>query len=87
SFFFSTPPVFAERLTPSLLCCDWQNVSEREEPNYLSAAAPPSSLPPRLFCSVCGFPSSYTCCSCGGRYCSTRCLITHRETRCLKMTL
>uniref|UniRef100_A0AAY5KJ49 HIT-type domain-containing protein n=1 Tax=Esox lucius TaxID=8010 RepID=A0AAY5KJ49_ESOLU len=64
-----------------------ENLSEREEPNYLSAAAPPSSLPPRLFCSVCGFPSPYNCCSCGGRYCSTRCLQTHRETRCLKMTL
>ncbi|XP_054880772.1 zinc finger HIT domain-containing protein 1-like [Poeciliopsis prolifica] len=64
-----------------------ENLSERAEPNYLSAAAPPSSLPPRLFCCVCGFPSHYTCTTCGGRYCSTRCLLTHRETRCLKWTL
>ncbi|XP_062305321.1 zinc finger HIT domain-containing protein 1-like [Osmerus eperlanus] len=64
-----------------------ENQSEREEPNYVSASAPPPSLPPRCFCSVCGFPSHYTCCSCGGRYCSTRCLHTHRETRCLKWTL
>ncbi|XP_030194149.1 zinc finger HIT domain-containing protein 1 isoform X1 [Gadus morhua] len=63
------------------------NLSERAEPNYLSAAAPPSSLPPRSFCSACGFPSHYTCSSCGGRYCCTRCLLTHRETRCLKWTL
>ncbi|XP_038128252.1 zinc finger HIT domain-containing protein 1-like [Cyprinodon tularosa] len=64
-----------------------ENLSERPEPNYLSAAAPPSSLPPRHFCCVCGFPSHYTCSTCGGRYCSSRCLITHRETRCLKWTL
>uniref|UniRef100_A0A3B3WCU5 HIT-type domain-containing protein n=1 Tax=Poecilia mexicana TaxID=48701 RepID=A0A3B3WCU5_9TELE len=64
-----------------------ENLSERAEPNYLSAAAPPSSLPPRLFCCVCGFPSHYTCTTCGGRYCSSRCLLTHRETRCLKWTL
>uniref|UniRef100_H3DR51 Zinc finger, HIT-type containing 1 n=1 Tax=Tetraodon nigroviridis TaxID=99883 RepID=H3DR51_TETNG len=49
--------------------------------------APPSSLPPRHFCCVCGFPSHYTCPTCGGRYCSSRCLCTHRETRCLKWTL
>ncbi|KAG7251929.1 hypothetical protein CRUP_004233 [Coryphaenoides rupestris] len=64
-----------------------ENLSERAEPNYLSAGAPPSSLPPRSFCSSCGFPSHYTCTSCGGRYCCTRCLLTHTETRCLKWTL
>ncbi|XP_008304353.1 zinc finger HIT domain-containing protein 1 [Stegastes partitus] len=58
-----------------------ENLSEKPEPNYLSAAAPPSSLPPRHFCCVCGFPSHYTCTTCGGRYCSSRCLCTHRETR------
>ncbi|CAL8241230.1 unnamed protein product [Merluccius merluccius] len=64
-----------------------ENLSERAEPNYLSAGAPPSPLPARSFCSSCGFPSHYTCTSCGGRYCCTRCLVTHRETRCLKWTL
>uniref|UniRef100_A0A3Q1GIM9 Zinc finger, HIT-type containing 1 n=1 Tax=Acanthochromis polyacanthus TaxID=80966 RepID=A0A3Q1GIM9_9TELE len=64
-----------------------ENLSEKPEPNYLSAVAPPSSLPPRHFCCVCGFPSHYTCTTCGGRYCSSRCLCTHRETRCLKWTL
>ncbi|KAM7376795.1 hypothetical protein PAMA_013531 [Pampus argenteus] len=58
-----------------------QNLSEKPEPNYLSAVAPPSSLPPRHFCCVCGFPSHYTCTTCGGRYCSSKCLCTHRETR------
>uniref|UniRef100_A0A3B4YMX6 Zinc finger, HIT-type containing 1 n=1 Tax=Seriola lalandi dorsalis TaxID=1841481 RepID=A0A3B4YMX6_SERLL len=58
-----------------------ENLSEKPEPNYLSAAAPPSSLPPRHFCCVCGFPSHYTCTTCGGRYCCSRCLSTHRETR------
>ncbi|KAI9527220.1 Zinc finger HIT domain-containing protein 1 [Dissostichus eleginoides] len=64
-----------------------ENLSDRAEPNYLSAEALPSSLPPRLFCCVCGFPSHYTCTTCGGRYCSSKCLLTHRETRCLKWTL
>ncbi|KAM8881034.1 zinc finger HIT domain-containing protein 1 [Synchiropus splendidus] len=64
-----------------------ENLSERAEPNYLTAVAPPSSLPPRHFCCVCGFPSHYTCTTCGGRYCSSKCLCTHRETRCLKWTL
>ena len=68
------------RLTPPPLCL--QNLSERPEPNYLSAAAPPSSLPARHFCCVCGCPSHYTCPTCGGRYCSSKCLCTHRETRC-----
>ncbi|CAF87323.1 unnamed protein product, partial [Tetraodon nigroviridis] len=58
-----------------------ENLSERPEPNYLSAVAPPSVVPPRHFCCVCGFPSHYTCPTCGGRYCSSRCLCTHRETR------
>lgn len=60
---------------------DWQNLSERPEPNYLSAVAAQSSLPPRHFCCVCGFPSHYICTTCGGRYCSSKCLCTHRETR------
>ncbi|XP_019864248.1 PREDICTED: zinc finger HIT domain-containing protein 1-like [Amphimedon queenslandica] len=56
-------------------------------PSYLTAAAPPSKFPPRHFCAVCGFPSSYKCVSCGTRYCCTRCLGTHQDTRCLKWTV
>lgn len=53
---------------------------------YASAKVPPSALPDRHFCAVCGFLSSYTCTSCGARYCCIRCLGTHRDTRCLKWT-
>lgn len=55
-------------------------------PNYITAQAPPSELPERHFCAVCGFPSNYTCIPCGARYCSTHCLGTHLDTRCLKWT-
>lgn len=58
-----------------------------DEPNYLSAQAPPSELPERKFCAVCGFPSNYVCVPCGARYCSVRCLGTHQDTRCLKWTV
>ncbi|KAI6059343.1 Zinc finger HIT domain-containing protein 1 [Aix galericulata] len=47
----------------------------------------PSRLPQRHFCAVCGFPSAYTCVTCGARYCSSRCLGTHQDTRCLKWTV
>lgn len=57
-----------------------------EEESYWNAQAPPSKFPSRNFCAVCGFPSTYTCCSCGIRYCSIRCLKTHQDTRCLKWT-
>lgn len=59
---------------------------EPEEPNYSSAAAKPSAQPERHLCAVCGFPSSYTCVQCGTRYCSSRCVHTHQDTRCLKWT-
>ncbi|XP_059475743.1 zinc finger HIT domain-containing protein 1 [Neocloeon triangulifer] len=57
-----------------------------DPPNYQSALAPPSKLPERHFCAICGFPSSYTCVQCGARYCCVRCLGTHQDTRCLKWT-
>lgn len=57
-----------------------------DEPNYSSAQAPASRFPERHFCAVCGFPSNYTCTSCGTRYCCIRCLGTHLDTRCLKWT-
>lgn len=53
-------------------------------PNYISAAAPANKLPERHFCAVCGFPSNYTCTSCGTRFCCLKCKSTHVETRCLK---
>lgn len=53
---------------------------------YLAAQLPDSRLPPRRLCAVCGFPSQYSCSTCGTRYCSLRCLETHEDTRCLKWT-
>lgn len=60
--------------------------SNPDPPNYTSAQVGPSNLPPRKFCAVCGFFSTYTCIPCGARYCSIRCLGTHLDTRCLKWT-
>ncbi|KAG5311970.1 ZNHI1 protein, partial [Acromyrmex insinuator] len=56
-------------------------------PNYASAQAPPSRLPERHFCAVCGFPSNYICIPCGARYCCVKCLGTHLDTRCMKWTV
>ncbi|XP_078283903.1 zinc finger HIT domain-containing protein 1 [Rhinoraja longicauda] len=64
-----------------------QNLSSTDGPNYLTACLGPSALPQRHFCAVCGFPSNYTCVSCGARYCCVKCLGTHQETRCLKWTV
>jgi zinc finger HIT domain-containing protein 1 len=54
--------------------------------NYFSINVQPSAFPPRKFCSVCGFDCTYTCVQCGTKYCSTKCLQTHKDTRCLKWT-
>jgi len=59
---------------------------EGEVVGYLAAQVPDSKIPPRKLCAVCGFPSAYTCSTCGTRYCCLRCLETHRDTRCLKWT-
>lgn len=56
-------------------------------PGYLTAQVPESRLPPRKLCAVCGFPSTYTCVTCGARYCCLKCLEVHQETRCLKWTV
>lgn len=53
-------------------------------PNYATAQAPPTSFPERRFCAICGFPSNYTCTSCGTRFCCLKCQSTHQDTRCLK---
>lgn len=63
-----------------------EQMSGRESPTYITAVAPPSKFPGRKFCAVCGFPSNYTCCQCGARYCCIKCLGTHQDTRCLKWT-
>lgn len=71
----------------SQLLEDDRHLSEMANaPCYANAQAPPSKLPERHFCAVCGFPSNYTCTSCGTRYCSIRCLGVHQDTRCLKWT-
>ena len=49
--------------------------------NYFSITVPPSRFPARKFCSVCGFVSSYVCVQCGTKYCSSKCLQTHKDTR------
>jgi len=59
---------------------------EEESVGYLAAQVHESRRPPRLLCAVCGFPSSYTCVTCGTKYCTLRCLETHQDTRCLKWT-
>jgi len=56
-------------------------------PNYFTAVVPPSKFPARKFCSVCGSFSKYNCVSCGSHFCSTKCLGTHHDTRCLKWTV
>nr|CAG4651434.1 EOG090X0GXS [Simocephalus serrulatus]SVE94585.1 EOG090X0GXS [Simocephalus serrulatus] len=63
-----------------------EQVNRPEPPNYVSAQVPPSKFPERHFCAVCGFTCTYTCLSCGARYCSVKCLGTHQDTRCLKWT-
>jgi len=56
-------------------------------PNIPSVEAPASSRPARKFCSVCGLQGIYSCTRCGLRYCSSRCLAHHKETRCLKFSM
>lgn len=63
-----------------------QNQIEDKKVNYFSICVPASKFPARKFCSVCGFPSNYTCVQCGMRYCSNNCQLTHKDTRCLKWT-
>ncbi|CAO3628792.1 unnamed protein product [Mucor fragilis] len=53
---------------------------------YQNCQVQPSIYPARKFCSVCGYASEYKCLKCGMKYCSTKCLATHMETRCLKWT-
>ncbi|KAI9300470.1 hypothetical protein BJ944DRAFT_25380 [Cunninghamella echinulata] len=57
-----------------------------DTPSYFTCVAAPSKYPSRNFCSVCGFCSTYKCLRCGMKYCTVKCLNTHKETRCLKWT-
>lgn len=75
------------RRTFVMLLEEAQQEAEAGEPSYTSAKVPPSKFPERHFCAVCGFPSNYTCVSCGSRYCCVKCLGTHQDTRCLKWTV
>uniref|UniRef100_A0A914LGT5 HIT-type domain-containing protein n=1 Tax=Meloidogyne incognita TaxID=6306 RepID=A0A914LGT5_MELIC len=54
---------------------------------YTQITPPPSLLPPRKFCAVCGLKSCYTCVKCGAHFCSIPCRDTHVDTRCLKWTV
>jgi len=78
-------PLYRFRKTFAQLVEEDQNYSTHP-PNYMSAQAPPSKIPERHFCAVCGFTSNYKCIPCGARYCSVKCLGTHLDTRCLKWT-
>ncbi|THD24149.1 Zinc finger HIT domain-containing protein 1 [Fasciola hepatica] len=53
-------------------------------PCYFTAAAPPSRLPVRKFCNVCGFKGLYSCVVCSIPYCSRKCYEIHSDTRCMK---
>lgn len=44
----------------------------------MTAAATPSALPPRHFCSVCGYWGRHACARCGMRYCCLKCQETHK---------
>jgi zinc finger HIT domain-containing protein 1 len=61
-----------------------QGIADMPGPTYLTAAAPPSKLPPRVFCSVCGYWGKYRCMKCAMPYCSLDCQATHNDTRCEK---
>jgi len=76
---------FRLRIRKTLQILLEEELSGSKGPNYLTCAIPPSKLPERKFCAVCGFASNYTCVTCGARYCCVRCLGTHQDTRCLKM--
>jgi len=52
---------------------------------YHEAAASPSTLPLRKFCSICGYFGYHRCMKCGAHYCSLTCQEAHKETRCLKV--
>lgn len=71
------------------LTCEEEQRLRTEEPGistYYQIRAPPSKIPPKKFCSVCGLFSKYNCVRCGLKYCSIRCRDIHVDTRCLRWT-
>ncbi|KAK7032847.1 hypothetical protein R3P38DRAFT_2521425 [Favolaschia claudopus] len=56
-------------------------------PTYLTAQAPPSTYPPRLICSVCGYWGHYKCRRCALPFCDLNCESVHAETRCERRVL
>lgn len=79
-----SPGIPAVRPPQSLFMACPQNLSEAppNQPNYLTAAAPPSRHPPLAICSVCGYTGKYSCLRCGLKYCDIGCRTTHDESRC-----
>jgi len=51
-------------------------------PTYITALTPPSLVPPRLICSVCGYWGRYRCRRCAMPFCDQTCEGVHAETRC-----
>jgi len=82
------PPDYYKKYRKNISQMIEEDIQRREDGNcrYIAAQAPPSKLPARHFCNVCGFPSTYTCVQCGVKYCSIKCYSTHQDTRCLKWT-
>ncbi|KPM00430.1 zinc finger HIT domain-containing protein 1-like protein [Sarcoptes scabiei] len=74
---------------PNYLTICTRSLSSTLPSKNLNISLPNIQIPSvkRSFCSVCGFKSVYTCIVCGLRYCSSRCLQTHVDTRCLKWTV
>jgi len=69
-------------------CMDVENITSidrKNQINYVTATANPSTLPTRHFCSVCGQRGIYSCTRCGMRSCSIKCTDQHKETRCMKI--
>jgi zinc finger HIT domain-containing protein 1 len=58
-----------------------------EIPTYLTAVAPAPTLPPRIFCSVCGYWGRYKCMKCAMPYCDLNCRAVHVDTRCDKRVI
>lgn len=71
---------FARRTFANLAEEEHQMSSDKKF-NYFSITVPPSRFPARKFCAVCGFPSTYTCIQCGTKYCCSKCLQMHKDTR------
>ena len=73
-------------LSPSLILTlsnpSIQGYDASNGPNYVTAAATPSPLPPRPFCSVCGHWGRHACARCGMRYCCLKCQETHKVGGC-----